>query len=172
MQQGVADRPEDQTGEPTAASGTDDHELGAVGLLEQDVRWAVIGDQPFDRDVGVPVGPGSRSDSSFRSRPSIASRSSSGSHAGLAMRSRQVCTATNRTPRAAAASNANAIAASLVGESSTPTTTGRVAVDDGSRSAPRTTTTGQAACAARATATEPASSPSIRPRPLLPITTS
>jgi hypothetical protein len=84
-----------------------------------------------------------------------------------------VCTATRGARRAAAASNANAIAASLLGLVSIPTTTGAemwAAVVAVARSAPRTTTTGHTACDAMATATEPASNDPNRPWPRSPTT--
>ena len=65
----------------------------------------------------------------------------------------QVCRAISDTFLAAAASNANPIAASLAG-------TGSAAASDGFRSAPRTRTNGHAAWAARPMATDPTSSAS------------
>ena len=116
--------------------------------------------------------PASRSARTSRSSDSTASQSTSGAIVASTSTSRHACTATSGTPRSTAASTAKASAAVLPGEPSTPTTTGSGRGTAGSVSAPRTTTTGHAARADRATATEPRSRPVKPPRPRSPSTTS
>ena len=82
-----------------------------------------------------------------------------------------MCTTTNGTFRSAAAVKPSAIAEALVGEPSTPTTTGNEAASAALISRPRTTTTGQAACAASPTAVDPTINSSNRPNPRSPMTT-
>src|SRR5512139_1008510 len=88
------------------------------------------------------------------------------------IRSTQACTAISSVPRVDAASKANPTAASLVAEPSTPTTTDPVSGGGCSTLLPRITTTGQCACAASATATEPTSMARKPPRPREPSTIS
>ena len=169
VQDGLADRAEQQSGEAAAATGADHDELGRLARLYERLAGAGMGPVAADGDVSVLVVPASEASASTRASSASTSATSctGGSRSPGPMETGwvQACSATSGTPRSAASSNANPTARSFAGEPSTPSSTGAAG-----SAVPRATRTWQVACAASFTATEPISGPVSPPRPRSPTT--
>ena len=146
MHQGVADGIEQQTRDLAVPAGADDDELRPRRLVEQRAPARPRATTAARTSGYFSPHPGEALGQDSSAWTVAVCQSTSCANAGSLSSSSQVWTATSGTRRAAAASKAKGIAASLSGVPSIPTTTGRAR--SGRAIAPRTTTTGHAERAA------------------------
>ena len=170
----MADRTEEQSADPAAATGTDDEQRRVVGCFDQRHGWTLF-DHLLDDGHGRVLRPdlGQRLDNTAAASCCRAGRVTLTTSCRIDSVERSqgrfhACTAVRPVLRRAASAKANSTARCDVCEPSTPTTTSPPVFT--SNGPPGTTTTGQEACCVSTIAVDPSRDAIAAPRPREPTT--